>query len=967
MSKKYSLRTVRSSNKTIDFSHRELYKFYSNNKIYNIEKTMEKDIKSSVRLPKTTFEMKGNLSALEEKVLKAWHEKNIYNQIQKKNLGRKKFVLHDGPPYANGNLHVGHALNKILKDIVLKSYLNMGYDAPYVMGWDCHGLPIEWKIEEKYKEKGIPKENINVVDFRQECRDFAAGWVDIQKQQFADLGVISDSAPYVTMDFKAEALTVSAVFDLLEKGLLYQGKKPILWSCVEKTALAEAEVEYQDKKSDTAYVGFKVAKAAKEAWVGAYTVIWTTTPWTLPSNQAIAYGENISYGLFKVEELEEEALIKPGTNIIIAEELQNTVFAELKIKKATKIDSQLGLLGFEMQHCLFNMGYDFVVPALAGDFVDISTGTGLVHIAPSHGEDDFYLCKKYNVTPKELVLDGGNFVAETPIFAGEHIFKVNPKVLEKLLEHGSLFAKKQILHSYPHSWRSKAPLIYRLTTQWFISLDKDNTRKKAIDALECVEFFPETGRNRLRSMLEGRPDWCISRQRSWGVPLSIFVHNKTKEPIVDKEVFNNVISAFEKEGASAWFAADPKRFLTPKYNKDDYYVVSDVLDVWVDSGLSNYFVLKQRPELSYPADLYLEGSDQHRGWFQSSLVMSLLLFGKAPYKKILTHGFVLDEKNQKMSKSLGNVVVPQDAIKTYGADVLRIWVATSNFMEDVSIGKNILTQQAESYRKIRNTLRYLLANLSNKPTAVPYEQLEEVDKWVLHNVYSLDNMFKQTFEKNFSLHSFFNKVFNFIIGDLSAFYFDIKKDILYCDKENSAKYLATITTLDILFNYLIKWLSPYIPFTAEEAFSIYSKEEIGSLFLQDFQNAQGAWNNEVLFNKWEKIKKIRRVVTGAIEQERAKKVIGSSLESAPIVFVCKQDEDVLSSINFAEVCITSNITIKNIEQATDDVFALADVDNVKVSFEKHNGHKCQRCWKFYEELHEELCERCYDFMEGYNG
>ncbi|MDR2007839.1 MAG: isoleucine--tRNA ligase [Alphaproteobacteria bacterium] len=919
---------------------------------------MEKDIKSSVRLPKTDFAMKANLNSLESNVLKSWAENNIYNKIIEKNQHSPQFVLHDGPPYANGHLHVGHALNKILKDIIVKSYITRNYNTPFILGWDCHGLPIEWKIEEKYKAQGLKKEDVDIQAFREECKNFALGWVDVQKEEFKQLGILADyDKSYLTTNFSAEKVIVSAVLNLLKDGIVYQGKKPVLWSVVEQTALAEAEVEYQDKTSDTAYVAFPVASSNKQNWNEASVVIWTTTPWTLPSNQAVAYGEEITYGLYEVSPKEDSA-IKTKRKLIVATELAENLFAKMKAD-FVKLDETTGLAGFTLHHPLYGLeGYERIIPVLVGGFVETTTGTGLVHIAPSHGEDDFYLCQDNKITPLEYIQDDGTFVKSAPLFGGEHIFKVNPKVLAALAQQDTLLLHEKMTHSYPHSWRSKAPLIYRLTSQWFINMDKNNFREKALKSLDTVEFFPRTGKNRLASMVATRPDWCISRQRSWGVPLGIFLHKETNTPLIDEEVFANVINAFAEGGSSVWFEGDPRRFLTSKYNKDDYTPVMDVVDVWMDSGLSHNYVLRGE-HIKFPADVYLEGTDQHRGWFQSSLIMSLLLLGVPPYKKIITHGFTLDEKAQKMSKSLGNTITPESVIKDFGADILRLWVASSDFSEDVYIGKNILTQQAEVYRKIRNTLRYLIANLTYHKEDVDYKDLADIDKWVLHNVFVLDNLYEKTFSENFAIHGFFNKLFNFMLSDLSAFYFDIKKDVLYCDSENSKDFKATLTVLNILFNFMLKWLAPFIPFTMEEAYAKRYAKDLGSLFLFDFPTAHTRWNNEDIFNKLERIKKIRKVVMGCLELKRADKTIGSSLEAAPIVYLNEEDKQLVANMDLADICITSSIAIKDLKEAPADLYGHEDVENVFVEFAKDNGEKCERCWKFYEKLSEHhLCERC---------
>lgn len=922
---------------------------------------MNQDIKASVRLPKTNFSMKANLPELDAKILKAWQEIGIYKEIVKKHTGKPKFILHDGPPYANGHIHIGHALNKILKDIIVKAHSIQGLATPFVLGWDCHGLPIEWKIEEKYKKLGQAKEEIEVNAFRQECKEFADKWIAIQKEEFKELGIFADfDNSYFTTQPQVEATILEGIFQVLKQGGLYQGKRPVLWSCVEKTALAEAEVEYHDKKAITAFVGFKVAKAPKELWQNALLAIWTTTPWTLPANQAVAYGESISYILLEITEVSADSLLKKGTKLIIAEDLLATVLEKIGVSSYTLLDKQQGLPDFQLEHPLYSQGFKYIVPTLSANFVDTKTGTGLVHIAPAHGEDDFYLCKNNNIIPVEIISDAGLYISSVPLFAGQHIFKVAPLILEALSHEGTLLGTYEVTHSYPHSWRSKAPLIYRLTTQWFISLEHNNVRQKALKALENVDFYPKTGKNRLVAMLSNRPDWCISRQRSWGVPLSLFIHKETKTPLVDEELFNNIINAFAKEGSNAWFSGDNKRFLPAKYNKDDYLAISDVVDVWVDSGLSYNYVLQKRENMAFPADIYVEGSDQHRGWFQSSLIMSILLTGQAPYKKVMTHGFTMDESNQKMSKSLGNTTTPKQFSQQYGTDILRLWVASNDVAEDMKIGNNILKQQTEIYKKIRNTLRYLLANLSNYKTDVAYENLAEIDKYLLNKIYEIDQLFIKTFKDTLVLHQFFSRLFNFILADLSAFFFDVKKDTLYCDADNNPNFQGTLTVLNVLNEFMLKWLAPFIPFTMEEVYANRYNKNLGELFLHDFIVADKAWFNTMLATKWKKIQEVRKVVTGALEVERVAGVIGSSLEADPIVYVNADYKEILDSVNFAEICITSSITVELIDNMpkTEELFNLPEYSNIFVKFQKSSGQKCVRCWKFYEKLENNLCERC---------
>ncbi len=932
-------------------------------------------LKTTVRLPKTDFSMKANLSNLEPKLIDIWKSTDIYKSVCDKNKGRNKFILHDGPPYANGNLHIGHALNKILKDIVVRSYINMGYDSPLVIGWDCHGLPIEWKIEEKYKAKNISKADIDIVKLRKDCRDFAGKWIDIQKEEFRRLGVFADyDNPYITMDYKAESIIVRSIFKLLKDHAIYQGKKPVFWSVVEQTALAEAEVDYKEKTSDSLYVGFEIDQIGnkvsdKSLWENAFIAIWTTTPWTLPVNQALAYGEEISYGLYEVESISKECLIKVGTKLVIAEDLSQICMDNFGVTKFKKIDKIQGLEGFTAKHCMYEIGYNFSVPALKADYVELTAGTGIVHTAPCHGEDDFYLCMKHNVKPRELVLEDGTYNEDAVGFVGDHIFKVAPKIIEKLTENNKLLFATKIVHSYPHSWRSKAPLIFKLTSQWFISLEHENMREIAVKSLDNIEFYPAKGKNRLKSMLENRPDWCISRQRFWGVPMSIFIHKKTKEPIVDEKLFNNIIEAFEKEGAEAWYNRDPLTFLPEQYNKEDYIPVSDIVDVWLESGLTNEFVLKEQDHLSFPADLYLEGSDQHRGWFQSSLIMSLLLNKVSPYKKVLTHGYVLNDKNEKMSKSAssGNLD-PNSVSAEFGADVLRLWVTSSDCYGDVNIGKGILIQQTETYRKIRNVLRYLLANLTYFETAQPYEKLDILDQWVLNNIYLLDKEFENTFKNTFNIHGFFNKLLQFIQTDLSSFYFDIRKDVLYCDADTNDKFLSTLTVLNITLEYLLKWLSPTIPFTAEEVFAKRYNKDLGTLSLHDFEKANSDWQSEKVIEKVTLLQKIRKIVNRSLEKAREEKIIGSSLEAQPIIYLAKNHIKNLENIFLEEICIVSSVEIRDISQLdkNKEYFTSDEEDQIAVQFSKAKGSKCERCWKITEEIQVykevSLCKRCKDYM-----
>jgi len=654
--------------------------------------------KAQINLPKTAFSMKANLPTREPQMLEYWKEINLYKELRKSSKGKEKFILHDGPPYANGNIHMGTALNKILKDIIVKFHQMDGKDSIYVPGWDCHGLPIEWKIEEQYKKNKKNKNDVPIVEFRKECREFAEKWIEIHKGQFKRLGVIGDWENYYsTMSFSAEAQIVRELGKFLKEGSLYRGFKPVLWSTVEKTALADAEVEYQDHKSDTIYTAFKVKSSKLKELVESDVIIWTTTPWTIPANKALAFNQALDYVLLEI--LDDNHF--KGKKIIIAKDLQESVVKECSLEKFNLIKTFSGkeFEGTVCYHPFFEMGYDYDIPMLEARFVTTEQGTGIVHCAPSHGPDDFNLCLNNGIKAIETVDGDGKYTSNVKEFEGLHIFKSNSVVIEKLKNYKRLLSNGELVHSYPHSWRSKAPLVHRATPQWFISMESHKLRDKALKAIDETEFFPKKGKERLKSMIETRPDWCVSRQRVWGVPLPIFVHKETKEILVDDEVIENIASIYEKEGSDCWFSDDPQRFLGNKYKASDYEKLSDIVEVWFDSGSTHSFVLEKRDDLKWPASMYLEGSDQHRGWFHSSLLESCGTRGRAPFESILSHGFVVDGKGLKMSKSLGNVIAPEDILKKYGADILRIWVASSNYAEDLRIDYAILDQHADSIEK----------------------------------------------------------------------------------------------------------------------------------------------------------------------------------------------------------------------------------------------------------------------------
>ena len=896
--------------------------------------------KSQINLPKTAFSMKANLPVKEPEILEYWKQINLYEELRSSSKGKEKFVLHDGPPYANGNIHMGTALNKILKDIIVKFHQMDGKDSIYVPGWDCHGLPIEWKIEEQYKKNKKNKNEIPIVEFRKECRSFAEKWIEVHKRQFKRLGVIGDwDNYYTTMSFDAEAQIVRELGKFLKEGSLYRGFKPVLWSTVEKTALADAEVEYQDHKSDTIYTSFPVKFSNIKELEDSEIIIWTTTPWTIAANKALAYNEALDYILIQ---LNDDGNFK-NRKIVIAEALLESVIKECKIKDFKEIKKFKGkdLKDTICKHPFFDLGYELDVPMLEARFVTTEQGTGIVHCAPSHGPDDFTLCLKHGIKAIETVDGDGKYKKNVKLFEGIHIFKANPIVIEKLKEQKKLLSNSELVHSYPHSWRSKAPLVHRATPQWFISMESHKLRDKALKALDDTTFYPSKGKERLKAMIETRPDWCVSRQRVWGVPLPIFVNKKTKEILVDDEVNENIASIYEKEGSDCWFSDSAQRFLGEKYKADDYDKISDIVEVWFDSGCTHSFVLEKRTDLKWPASMYLEGSDQHRGWFHSSLLESCGTRGRAPFESILSHGFVVDGKGLKMSKSLGNVIAPEDILKKYGADILRIWVASSNYAEDLRIDHSILDQHADSYRKIRNTFRYLLGNLNDNFEMIDLKKIElnelpELEQLMLHKLYSLNHNFKNFF-KNYDFHNLYKELLNFCTVDLSAFYFDIRKDVLYCDPKESKKRRSTIILLNVILNSLLKWFAPILSFTTEEIFRLLSDSN-KSIHLEKFLDFPENFNNDKLNEKWNKLIKVRNVCNISIEEKRASKEIGSSLEAELEINLDNKWLEIIKEIDFAELCITSkvNITFKEKEKMSVKTF-------------KAKGSKCPVCWKISEQ------------------
>ena len=913
---------------------------------------------TKVNLPKTQLGMKANLPTKEPELLKFWSEINLYDNLRSNSLTKEKFVLHDGPPYANGNIHIGTALNKILKDIIIRYQQMSGKNAVYVPGWDCHGLPIEWKIEEEYKKKGKDKKNISIIEFRKECRDFASSWIAKQKEQFKRLGVEGDwKNPYMTMSKEAEAQIAVEILKFLQNGGLYNGYKPVLWSVVEATALADAEVEYADHKSNTIFTKFPIQGKLEEL-EDVKIIIWTTTPWTIPCNRALAFNSNYEYSILEVLQNDKKE------KILVATQLVEQVLKECNISDYKILHSLKGakLSGAKCYHPFKKYGYDFDVPLLDAEFVTLEQGTGIVHIAPSHGPDDFNLGLKNNIRAENTIDDNGHYTNVIKKFEGIHIFKADKIIIEELQINNSLLGSGTLLHSYPHSWRSKAPLVHRATPQWFISMDTNELRNVSLKAIDNTIFYPAVGKNRLRSMIETRPDWCISRQRFWGVPIPIFVHKKTGKPLVDKEVFEKIEEIFKQEGSDAWFTKKSQDFLGSKYNENDFTKVNDIVEVWFDSGSTHSYVLEKREDLKWPADMYLEGSDQHRGWFHSSLLHSCGTRGRAPYESILCHGFVVDGKGQKMSKSLGNVISPDDVIKKYGADILRLWVVASDYSDDLKIDDSILEQHSQSYRKIRNTFRFLLGNLNdtaNLDVEVNEQDLEEIEKYILHKVSSLDKTFSGLNTK-YELHKIYVDLLNFCTVDLSAFYFDIRKDILYCDDLNTKKRINCITVLSIILKFLLKWFSPILVFTCEEIYQIIKKNNSKeSIFLCDFPKFPEQWFNEKINEKWIFLKTLRSEINNYIEQKRNEKIIGSGLECSVHISLDNKYNTHLSDIDLAELFICSEVTIDNKEKKFQEIKSEGSIDTLKVIVEKAEGSKCTHCWKV-------LKNKCYRNNCGIN-
>ncbi len=968
-----------------------------------------RDYSETLFLPKTDFPMRAGLPQKEPEILKRWQDIGLYGRLREAAKGRAKFVLHDGPPYANANIHIGHALNKILKDVVTRSQQMAGYDSNYVPGWDCHGLPIEWKIEEEYRAKGKNKDAVPINEFRKQCREFAAHWIDVQREEFKRLGVEGDwDHPYTTMDFAAEAQIARELMKFAANDTLYRGSKPVMWSVVEKTALAEAEVEYEDYVSDQVWVKFPVRLASTgghhprdaakrdefaDKLAQASIVIWTTTPWTIPGNRAISLSPKIEYGLYEVTDAPSDNWTKVGDMLVLADKLASDVLKQARVAGSKKIGDVTAemLLYSEANHPLkgFSGGYDFKVPLLPGDHVTDDAGTGFVHTAPGHGRDDFDVwtanaaklaARGINTTIPYMVDENGTFTAAAPGFTGKRVLTdkgekgdANEAVIKALADAGMLLARGRLKHQYPHSWRSKKPLIFRNTPQWFIAMDKpiatdgeaklgDTLRHRALEAIKETRWVPASGENRINGMVTSKPDWVISRQRAWGVPITVFVRENgdgSVEILKDERVNKRIADAFEREGADAWYATGAaRRFLEPEYNANEWQKVDDILDVWFDSGSTHAFVLedpehfpglagiRRKRDGGRDTVMYLEGSDQHRGWFQSSLLESCGTRGYAPFDVVLTHGFTLDEHGRKMSKSLKNGVEPQDVIKQSGADILRLWVCQTDYWDDQRIGPEILKTTTESYRKLRNTVRWMLGSLAHfrDDDRVAPAKMPELERLMLHRLAELDAQIRQDYA-DFDYKRIVAALVTFMTVDLSAFYFDIRKDALYCDPISSLKRRASLTVIDHLFRCTVAWLAPMLPFTVEEAWQARFPSDTGSVHLETFPEIPPSWRNDALAEKWRKVRAVRSVVTGALEIERAHKRIGSSLEAAPVVYV--SDLDLFAAmvdVDLAEIAITSAAQLVEGEGPA-DAFRLPEVKGVAVEVRLAEGRKCARSWK----------------------
>jgi isoleucyl-tRNA synthetase len=943
-----------------------------------------RDYRETVFLPDTPFPMRAGLPQKEPQILDGWAQDDLYARMRKarQDAGAPLFVLHDGPPYANGAIHIGHALNKLLKDFVVRSRFLLGYDVDYVPGWDCHGLPIEWKIEEAYRAKGKRKDEVPTAEFRAECRAYAAKWIDVQMGEFKRLGVLGDWANrYATMDFASEATIVGEFHKFLASGQLYRGSKPVMWSPVERTALADAEVEYHPHVSPTIWVKFPVRDHGGDH-SNLSVVIWTTTPWTIPANRAVSYNPDIDYRVYTVEALQADLPYAPwakvGEKLILAQKLAEEVRKAAGVERWSESGPvKVGDLVLNHPLASLDPGYGFDVPMLAGGHVTDDAGTGFVHTAPGHGADDYQVWLDTGRSREDIpdtVDPDGAYYPHVPLFGGLKVLETegkktgkfgpaNAAVMDRLIEAGTLLARGRLEHSYPHSWRSKAPVIFRNTPQWFIRMDHrladgSTLRERAVKAIADTAFYPDAGRNRIGAMVESRPDWLISRQRAWGTPLAMFLDKTTGEPLQDEAVNARILSAIREGGADAWFVRPAADFLGNSYDPDQYEKVEDILDVWFDSGSTHAFTLEGRDAsqgpTKWPADLYLEGSDQHRGWFQSSLLEGCGTRGRAPYDGVLTHGFTLDEQGEKMSKSKGNTIEPQAVTKESGAEILRLWVAMVDYADDQRIGKQILQTTIDAYRKLRNTLRYLLGALAGYEAAeaVAYADMPPLERFVLHRLWELDRDIRAAYEA-YDFQTVFRLCGDFCSQDLSALYFDVRRDVLYCDRPDSIRRRATRTVMDAAFDRLTAWLAPLAAFTAEEAWTT-RYPDAGPVGLRVMPATPAEWENPAEAARWEKVAEVTSAVTGALEVERREKRIGSALEAAPQVTASADQVAAFDGLDPAEVFRTSAAGLA--------------VGELSVRPFAASGEKCARCWRILPEVKAPamLCARCEDAVAAWD-
>ncbi|MEZ8989932.1 isoleucine--tRNA ligase [Vibrio breoganii] len=933
------------------------------------------DYKDTLNLPETGFPMRGNLANREPEMLKRWYKEDLYGAIREAKKGNKPFVLHDGPPYANGDIHIGHALNKILKDIIIKSKTLSGYDAPYIPGWDCHGLPIELMVE---KKKGKPGHKISAAEFREECRKYAAGQVEGQKESFKRLGIMGEwDKPYRTMDFGTEANIIRALGKIADNGHLLKGFKPVHWCTDCGSALAEAEVEYKDKVSPS--IDVKFAAADEKAVLSKFSladghegegdisvVIWTTTPWTLPANRAVCMRDDLEYVLVQVE----------GENpqrLILASDLAKDVMDRAGIEHFHNLGfakgADLELLNF--QHPF----YDFTVPAILGEHVTTDSGTGIVHTAPGHGQEDFVVGQHYNLEVANPVGSNGVYLPDTELFAGQHVFKANNSVLEVLKEKGALLHHHAYEHSYPHCWRHKTPIIFRATPQWFVSMDQAGLRTNALEAIKGVQWMPEWGQSRIEGMVEGRPEWCISRQRTWGVPITLFVHKETSELHPDtQQLIEKVAQLVEQKGIQAWWDVDAAELLGEE-DAANYEKTLDTLDVWFDSGVTHYSVVDAREEFNGAgADLYLEGSDQHRGWFQSSLISSIAMKGEAPYKQVLTHGFVVDGQGRKMSKSVGNVVAPKDVTNKLGADILRLWVSSTDYTGEVAVSDEILKRSADAYRRIRNTARFFLANLSGFNPAtdlVPAEEMVALDRWAVGRAQAAQQEIVKAYEE-YNTHAVTQRLMQFCSIEMGSFYLDVIKDRQYTAKQGSHAQRSCQTALYYIVEGLVRWMAPIMSFTADEIWNEMPGERDKFVFTGEwFDGLFGLAEGEELNNEfWSDVQQVRASVNKLLEDARKEKLIGGSLQAEVTLFA---DDALASKLNklgdeLRFVLLTSRADVAPVSEKSDTA-QQTEIEGLFVQVNATELEKCDRCWHHTADVgtiegHETICGRCVSNVEG---